>query len=133
MSGKQYSLDSRIDLAEAVDEVNNEDRDSVEKIDEDEEGYVMPATTVKSRSLSVIENSEVASQVITNEEHGLLDDNDDAQVGMVLRRARVGAQDGQVIHEDHECGDDDEDDCAFFSTILTPNQTAAIVKMIKQV
>ena len=52
---------------------------------------------------------------------------------MVLRRARVGAQDGQVIHEDHECGDDDEDDCAFFSTILTPNQTAAIVKMIKQV
>ena len=28
---------------------------------------------------------------------------------------------------------DDEDDCAFFSTILTPNQTAAIVKMIKQV
>jgi len=115
MSGKQYSLDSRIDLAEAVDEVNNEDRDSVEKIDEDEEGYVMPATTVKSRSLSVIENSEVASQV-----------------GMVLRRARVGAQDGQVIHEDHECGDDDEDDCAFFSTILTPNQTAAIVKMIKQ-
>ena len=61
MSGKQYSLDSRIDLAEAVDEVNNED--SVEKIDE-EEGFVMPGTAPgKGRSLSVIENSEVASQV----------------------------------------------------------------------
>ena len=52
---------------------------------------------------------------------------------MVLRKARVGANSGQVIHEDHECGEDDDDDCAFFSTILTPNQTAAIVKMIKQV
>ena len=48
------------------------------------------------------------------------------QVGMVLRKSR-----GQTITEDeHECEDDD--DCAFFSTILTPNQTAAIVKMIRQ-
>ena len=62
MSGKQYSLDSRIDLAEAVDEVNNEDRASVEKIEE-EEGFVVAGTGGKGRSLSVIENSEVASQV----------------------------------------------------------------------
>ena len=48
---------------------------------------------------------------------------------MVLRKSR-----GMTIQEDsHECEDDDDDDCDFFSTILTPNQTAAIVKMIKQV
>ena len=62
MSGKQYSLDSRIDLAEAVDEVNYEDRASVEKIEE-EEDFVVAGTGGKGRSLSVIENSEVASQV----------------------------------------------------------------------
>ena len=50
------------------------------------------------------------------------------QVGLVLRRARGQ---GQVIQEDQE--DDQEDECAFFTTILQPNQTASLVKMIKQV
>lgn len=36
--------------------------------------------------------------------------------------------------EDHgDLVEDDDDDCHFYSTILTPHQTAAIVKMIKQV
>ena len=110
MSGKQFSLDSRIDLAEAVEEASNDqEQDSMELPAEDKAGGVGVGAG-RGRSLSVVENSEVAGQV-----------------GVVLRRARAD----QVITEDHE--DDDEDDCAFFTTILQPNQTASLVKMIKQV
>ena len=109
MSGKQFSLDSRIDLAEAVEEASNDqEQQSMELPVEEKAGGGVSAG--RGRSLSVVENSEVAGQV-----------------GVVLRRARGE----QVITEDHE--EDDEDDCAFFTTILQPNQTASLVKMIKQV
>ena len=108
MSGKQFSLDSRIDLAEAVEEAGNDQEQSSMELPLEEKGVEGGAG--RGRSLSVVENSEVAGQV-----------------GVVLRRARGG----QVIAEDHE--EDDEDDCAFFTTILQPNQTASLVKMIKQV
>ena len=49
----------------------------------------------------------------------------DGQVGLVLKKRPE--EHGEVAE------DDDDDDCHFYSTILTPNQTAAIVKMIKQV
>ena len=109
MSGKQFSLDSRIDLVEAVEEAQDsedKDQDTME-VPEEERGVTAAG---RGRSLSVVENSAVAGQV-----------------GLVLRKARGG----QVIQEDHE--EDDEDDCAFFTTILQPNQTASLVKMIKQV
>ena len=48
------------------------------------------------------------------------------QVGLVLKKRPE--EHGEVAEED-----DDDDDCHFYSTILNPNQTAAIVKMIKQV
>ena len=108
MSGKQFSLDSRIDLAEAVEEASNDQEPPSMELPLEEKGGEGGAG--RGRSLSVVENSEVAGQV-----------------GVVLRRARGG----QVIAEDHE--EDDEDDCAFFTTILQPNQTASLVKMIKQV
>ena len=54
MSGKQFSLDSRIDLAEAVDQANEDTQDITEQ---------EPDDNSRGRSLSVIENSEVAGQV----------------------------------------------------------------------
>ena len=111
MSGKQFSLDSRIDLAEAVEEAHNDQEQHTMELPVEEKG-AGGVTAGRGRSLSVVENSEVAGQV-----------------GVVLRRARGG----QVITEDHEEEEDDEDDCAFFTTILQPNQTASLVKMIKQV
>ena len=96
MSGKQYSLDSRIDLAEAVEEVNNKVHSYYNRLVQTNFTMHSPAknrnpqffsyhqdakvdsieeengnTGVKGRSLSVVENSEVASQV-----------------GMVLRKSR---------------------------------------------
>ena len=116
MSGKQFSLDSRIDLAEAVEEASNDqEKHSMELPAEEKAGGGAGVSAGRGRSLSVVENSEVAGQV-----------------GVVLRRARGG----QVITEDHEEEEeeeDDEDDCAFFTTILQPNQTTSLVKMIKQV
>ena len=47
------------------------------------------------------------------------------QVGLVLKKRPEDH--GELVE------DDDDDDCHFYSTILTPHQTAAIVKMIKQV
>ena len=55
MLGKQYSLDSRIDLAEAVDQANvDEETKENEKNDNGEN------SNERGRSLSVIENSAVA-------------------------------------------------------------------------
>ena len=50
---------------------------------------------------------------------------DNCQVGLVLKKRPD--EHGELAE------DDDDDDCHFYSTILTPHQTAAIVKMIKQV
>merc|ERR1711971_1134253 len=102
MSGKQFSLDSRIDLAEAVEEAKGGCKEVVERIEENEESQGQE----RGRSLSVVENSRL-----------------DGQVVLVLKKRP----------EDHgDLVEDDDDDCHFYSTILTPHQTAAIVKMIKQ-
>ena len=55
MLGKQYSLDSRIDLAEAVDQANVD-----EETKENEKNENGENSNERGRSLSVIENSAVA-------------------------------------------------------------------------
>ena len=58
MLGKQYSLDSRIDLAEAVDQANVD-----EETKENEKNENGENSNERGRSLSVIENSAVAGIV----------------------------------------------------------------------
>ena len=128
MSGKQYSLDSRIDLVEAV-HASQEEVEEVEErlqsiqdkenIGEKLRGFKIlyfssfcsggPQGAGRGRSLSVVENSEVVGEV-----------------GMALRKARAAQM---AIPE----GEVEEENEVSLTTLLQPSQTATIVHMMKQV
>ncbi|XP_023333251.1 histidine decarboxylase [Eurytemora carolleeae] len=107
MSGKQYSLDSRIDLAQAV---TDEGEEGIEAEEEISNNIKQKSGAGRGRSLSVVVNSAI--------------DND---VGNALRKAKQQAipeyEDDEVVCE--------EDDIAT-TTILQPHQTQTIRDMIKQ-
>jgi len=105
MSGKQYSLDSRIDLVEAVQ--GSQDEEDLENAERNLERDNIGQSAGRGRSLSVVENSDVVGEV-----------------GMVLKKARAAAQ--MVIPE----GEDENE--VSITTLLQPNQTATIAQMMKQ-
>jgi hypothetical protein len=108
MSGKQYSLDSRIDLVEAVQaSQDEEEQENVARTQEKEDTGGYPSVG-RGRSLSVVENSEVSGEV-----------------GMVLRKARAAQT---AIPE----GEVEDENGVSVTTLLQPHQTATIVQMMKQ-
>jgi len=108
MSGKQYSLDSRIDLVEAVQaSQDEEDQENVARTQE-KENNGGPPSAGRGRSLSVVENSEVVGEV-----------------GLALRKARAAQM---AIPE----GEAEDENGVSITTLLQPSQTATIVQMMKQ-
>jgi len=110
MSGKQYSLDSRIDLVEAVHASQEEVEEVEERLQsiQDKENIGGPQGAGRGRSLSVVENSEVVGEV-----------------GMALRKARAAQM---AIPE----GEVEEENEISLTTLLQPSQTATIGHMMKQ-
>jgi len=108
MSGKQYSLDSRIDLVEAVQASQDEEEQENLAMSQEKENSGERPAAGRGRSLSVVENSEVVGEV-----------------GMVLRKARAAQM---AIPE----GEAEDENGVSITTLLQPSQTASIAQMMKQ-